>query len=109
MCRTLLDRSGVEAESRCPRGPEDAGDLQLPGRAGCLRDSYVFTAIAYCWRSECLARAGVTEDDVLAGRASSSPARESVWAIRMLENASRLCGRPGSATCTTSEIVSCPQ
>jgi hypothetical protein len=107
MCRILLDRSGVESASRCPREPVDAGHLQLPGKAGCLRDSYVFTAIAYCWRSECLAAQGVTEDDVLAGRASTSPARESVWAIRMLEDASRLCGRSSSA-CTTSEIVACP-
>ena len=68
------------------------GDLELPGRAGCLRDSYVFTAIAYCWRSECLARQGVTEADVLAGRAITSPERESSWARKMLEDASR-CAR----------------
>jgi hypothetical protein len=110
MCRTLMQTSGVEPLSRCPTGPGDPGDLKLPGRAGCLRDSYVFTAIAYCWRSECLARQGVSEADVLAGRASTSPDRESRLARKMLENASSLCTAPDAPadTCTTSSIVACP-
>jgi hypothetical protein len=108
MCRTLLQASGVEALSRCPGGSGEAGHLELPGRAVCLRDSYVFTAIAYCWRSECLARQGVTEADVLAGRAITSPERESIWARQMLEDASQLCAQAGAAdACTTSGIVSC--
>ena len=77
MCRILVAASGVEPVSRCPLGPGDAGDSQLPGQAGCLRDSYVLTAIAYCWRSGCLARQGVTDADVEGGRAASTPAEES--------------------------------
>jgi hypothetical protein len=108
MCRLLMQASGVEAASRCPAGADDPGQLELPGRAGCLRDSYVFTAIAYCWRSECLARQGVTEADVLAGRAASSPERESRWARKMLADASTLCGSEDpAAACTTSGIVAC--
>jgi hypothetical protein len=108
MCRLLMQASGVEAASRCPAAADDPGQLELPGRAGCLRDSYVFSAIAYCWRSECLARQGVTEGDVLAGRAASSPERESRWARKMLEDASSLCGSEDpAAACTTSDIVAC--
>ncbi len=111
MCRTLVRAAGVEPISRCPVGPGDYGDLQLPGQAVCLRDAYVFTAIAYCWRSECLDRQGVTDEDVRAGRAASTPAEESRWARRMLEDASRLCGRTPVEpdTCSTSNIVACPR
>jgi hypothetical protein len=108
-CRQLLDRSGVDRISTCPIGPSDVGDFRLPGKARCLRDSYVFTALAYCWRSECLQNKGVTEADYQAGRSRLSPDWEAQAASNMLEAAGRLCRVSTSETaCTSSDIVSCP-
>lgn len=109
-CRQLLLRSGIDQTSRCPIGPGNPGDLRLPGDAGCLRDAYVLTALAYCWRSECLESSGVTEADVRAGKASTSPAQEARSALRMLSLAGQLCTgtAQAQASCTTSALVSCP-
>jgi hypothetical protein len=107
VCRDLVARSGVSTTSRCPVEPGDYGDLRLPGEAGCLRDAYVFTALAYCWRSLCLETQGVTEADALAGASSTSPLREARSATRMLAMAGQLCTQT-QASCTTSAILSCP-
>jgi hypothetical protein len=111
-CRDLMERSGIYPSSRCPVGPSDPGDLQLPlgGQAGCLRDAYVFTALAYCWRSQCLEDAGVTEGDVEAGQAPSSPMTEAREAARMLTAAELLCtgGSEATHSCTTAALLSCP-
>jgi hypothetical protein len=83
----------------------------LPGQATCVRDSYVFTAIAYCWRSECFAKLGVTEEDVRAGKTTTSPPREAKAGLEMMEGAMRLCtSSPSSSgpSCSTSTLLACP-
>jgi hypothetical protein len=111
VCQALMEKSGVENNSRCPASPTDPGDLKLPGEALCLRDSYVFTALASCWHSQCLGKQGVTEADVRAGRARSSPARQAHAARLMLDAVGRLCKsahhQGGGTSCTTSGLVPC--
>ncbi len=108
ICRQLMDRSGISAISRCPTAAGDRGELRLPASPGCVRDSYVLTALAYCWRSECLNAAGITEADLAAGRADSSPLQEARAAGRMLEQAGRLCGSGPQTSCSTSGLIACP-
>jgi hypothetical protein len=98
-CRSLIQRSGIEAISSCPSGSDDPGTLVLPDRPGCLRDSYLATALAYCWRSECLTRQGPADEP----RARD----EAGWALDMLADAASLC-RQADDSCTMTPLLPCP-
>jgi hypothetical protein len=116
-CRDLLAQydevNGHDYD--CPErldSPQGSFSPPTPTFGSCIRDSYVDTAVQYCWAAECYAEKGVDDSTVAQGLAEMTPEDAAALAIEQLENARALCSNaPVFGTpqrCPTTDFYPCP-